>query len=138
MTVGLMVAIFYIGYVLTTGSEKTSSVAPRKTKAQSADYSKFVPLNATDQGLISPTLTPTPTIKALAQASKPSITLTPTPTEVILVQQGTTETPTVISTASASATPQAKISSLPKTGFVTNAIVIFGVSALIIFISFIF
>jgi len=136
MTIGLMVSIFYIGYVLTNSSEKNTSIAPQKTKAQSANYSKFVAINTTN-GSVTPTVEPpSPTNK-----NNPTISLSLTPTEIILAYQTititTALTPSVTNTASLSATP-ANARTLPKTGFITNAIVLFGVSALVIFISFIF
>lgn len=118
MTVGLMLAIFYIGYVLTTNTEKPRTIAPQKTKAQSGSYNKFIALEIT-----------------------PS--LTPTPTEIVLAYQN--PTPTLSATASGTVTPKVtatitstKVATLPQSGFITNAIILFGVSALVIFISFIF
>lgn len=113
-----MGAIFYIGYILTSNQEKPSTIAPQKTKAQTGSYSKFIALE------ISPSLTPTPT-------------------EIVLAYQN--PTPSLSATASGTATPKVtltitptKIATLPQTGFITNAIILFGVSALVIFISFIF
>ncbi len=125
MTVLLMLAIFYIGYMLTSAPEKTSSVAPRKTKAQDAGYSRVIPLAVTIS--VSPTI---------------GISTSPTPTEIILAYQnptvtGSVSTPSATVTASTSPTPT-KTTTLPKSGFINNAIVLFGVSALVIFISFIF
>ncbi len=138
MTVGLMLSIFYIGYVLTATPEKSPQIAPRKTKAQSTGYSKIISLN-TQGGLQNTQLTPTVTPTG---SPTPSISLTPSPTEIILAYQNPTvtttmSTPSVTVTASASATPT-KTRSLPETGFITNAIVLFGVSVLVIFVSFIF
>lgn len=126
MTVFLMGAIFYIGYILTANPEKTSPVAPQKTKAQSGSYSKFIALETSPSSPPSPTeivLTyqnPTPTSTATLSG-----TATPKPSVTVV----TSVIPTVMPT---------KVATLPQTGFITNAIILFGVSALVIFISFIF
>ncbi len=131
MTVGLMLAIFYIGYVLTANTEKPTAIAPQKTKAQTGSYSKFIALETTGGGI-------NPTSK---------LTISPTsaitPTEIILAYQNPTTTlfatasGTVIPKVTATITPT-KTATLPRSGFITNAIILFGVSALVIFISFIF
>lgn len=126
MTVGLMLAIFYIGYVLTATTEKVPMIAPQTTKAQNASYSKFIALDTTVTS-VSPTL-------AITASPSP----TPSPTEIILAQNPTvTLTASTSGTITPSATPS-KARTLPQTGFITNAIILFGLSALIIFISFIF
>lgn len=125
MTVSVMGAIFYIGYVLTATPEKEPVIAPQKIKAQSSSSSRFITLNT-----VSPTVTISPTPSVAVATS-----LTPTPTEIILANQNLTLTVT----ASPSATVAlSKTKELPQTGFITNAIILFGMSAVVIFISFIF
>ncbi|MBI3366040.1 hypothetical protein HY041_00225 [Candidatus Roizmanbacteria bacterium] len=138
MTVLLMLSIFYIGYMLTSSPEKSPSIAPKKAKAQSTGYSKIISLD-TQGGLAENQLNPTINLNG---SPTPLISITPSPTEIILANKNPTvtmtiSTPSAAVTASASATPT-KTRSLPKTGFITNAIVLFGVSALVIFVSFIF
>lgn len=135
MTIFLMGAILYIGYILTANTNKVPSIAPQTTKAQTGSYNKFIALNTTDGGANStPVVSPTPTVM---------LTLTPTPTEIVLAYQNLS--PTLSTTASGTVTPNptltitpTKVETLPRTGFITNVIVLFGVSALVIFISFIF
>lgn len=151
MTVGLMVAIFYVGYTLTIGSQKISQVAPQKTKAQTTAYNKFVALEPTKPpstvGPLPPALvtSPTPTSTLLAQGTTtpsptPTLvltsTLSPTPTEIVLAQ--TTTTPTMTLTATVVPTQTGQTRSLPQTGYITNAIVLFGVSLIVVFVSLIF
>lgn len=144
MTVGLMLSIVYIGYMLTAMPEKSPQIAPRKTKAQSASYSKIISLNTQgglDETQLTPTLTMTPTVSP-SNSPTSSISITPSPTEIILAYKNPTITdrvslPSATVTASASATPT-KTAVLPKTGFINNTIIFFGVSALVIFVSFIF
>ncbi len=142
MTVGLMLSIVYIGYMLTASPEKSPQIAPRKTKAQSANYSKIISLD-TQGGLdeTQPTPTSLPTVSPTVSVT-PAVSVSPSPTEIILAYQNPTITnrvssPSAAVTASASATPT-KTATLPKTGFINNAIILFGVSALVIFVSFIF
>lgn len=121
MTVGLMLAIFYIGYVLTANTEKPTAIAPQKTKAQTGSYSKFIALETTGGG-ISPAISPTEIILAY---QNPTTTLFATASGTVTPKVTVTITPT-------------KTATLPRSGFITNAIILFGVSALVIFISFIF
>lgn len=147
MTVFLMGAIFYIGYILTANSDKTPSITPQQIKAQSGSYNKFVALG-TNNGVTSPTPKPSNIIS-------PTDKLTPTvaPTQTVLAYQNptptfsatisTTLTPTVTSTITPQTTvtvtiTPTKAAMLPQTGFITNTIILFGVSALVMFISFIF
>lgn len=132
MTVFLMGAIFYIGYILTSNSDKTPSIAPQQTKAQSGSYSKFVALGTNN--IVSPTnqITPvlSPTEAVLAYQN-------PTPTLSATISATVTPRTTVTATVSATIAPT-KVATLPQTGFITNTIILFGVSALVMFISFIF
>jgi LPXTG-motif cell wall-anchored protein len=141
MTVGLMLSIVYIGYMLTATPEKSPQIAPRKTKAQSAGYSKIISLD-TQSGLDETQPTPTSMLTVSPTVSlTPAVSVSPSPTEIILAYQNPTvtsgSTPSATVTASASATPT-RTATLPKTGFINNAIILFGVSALVIFVSFIF
>lgn len=139
MTIFLMGAILYIGYILTANTNKALSVAPQTTKAQTGSYNKFIALDRTGGGANStPVVSPTPTVMLTLTP-----TPTPTPTEIVLAYQNLT--PTLFATTSGIVTPNVtltitptKVVTLPRTGFITNAIVLFGVSALVIFISFIF
>lgn len=137
MTVFLMGAIFYIGYILTTNSDKTPAITPQQIKAQSGSYNKFIALG-TNNGVTSPTPKPSniisPTQAVLAYQN-------PTPTFSATIS--TTLTPTVASTITPQTTvtvtvTPTKAAILPQTGFITNTIILFGVSALVMFISFIF
>lgn len=119
MTVFLMGAIFYIGYVLTSNSDKASTtIAPQQTKAQSGGFSKYIAFTLTPTEIVLAYQNPTPTLSATISA-----TVTPRTT--------------VTATVSATITPT-KVARLPQTGFITNTIILFGVSALVMFISFIF
>jgi len=128
MTIILMVAIFYIGFKLTNSSEKTTIVVPQKIKAQDIPYSKTVELaKANPTNSPTPTLTPTPT------GSSKIVTPTPSITEIVL--KVASSSPTLSASVSAAL---AKAKSLPKTGFITNAIIMFVVAGSIIFLSFLF
>ena len=128
MTIILVVAIVYIGFKLTNSSEKTTIVVPQKIKAQNVPYSKTVELaKANPTNSPTPTLTPTPT------GSSKIVTLTPSITEIVLKIASSSST----LIASKSATPT-KATTLPKTGFITNVIVMFAVAGSMIFLSFLF
>lgn len=140
MTVFLMGAIFYIGYILTTNSDKTPAITPQQIKAQSGSYSKFIAFGTSNSGT-----SPTPNPSGVTVFPTNKITSVLTPTVTVLAYQN--PTPTLSATISATVTPQTtatvtvlptKTATLPQTGFITNTIILFGVSALVMFISFIF
>lgn len=130
MTVFLMGAIFYIGYVLTSNSDKTPAITPQQIKAQSGSYNKFIALEISPTDKLTPTVAPTQTVLAY-QNPTPTFSATISPTVIPTV------TPTVTPQTTVTVTPT-RAAMLPQTGFITNTIILFGVSALVMFISFIF
>lgn len=137
MTIGLMLAIFYIGYVLTSSPDNgKSSIAPIKTKAQSIPYNKVIAFNTSSSGnvgsLNDQTSAPSPTLP---------VNYSLTPTRTLLANQTLTITPSLTisptNSASVSATPTV-IATLPKTGYLSNVIIIFAVAGLMIFFSFLY
>ncbi|MFN4212600.1 MAG: hypothetical protein ACK4FL_01385 [Microgenomates group bacterium] len=136
MTIILMVGIFYIAALLTNNfSENSSPVITVKTKAQSKTYSRTIAFNISPSSSSpSPTLTPTPILS-------PTAYLTPTPTEIILAYNN--PSPTGNATVSATVTETPSISptkpiSLPDTGYISNALILFATAAFFIFFAFIF
>lgn len=135
MTVGLMGAIFYLGYFLlqtpdTSSKSLSSPVAPRKTKAQAVTSQKFIALNASNEQQASLSLTLAPT------SLTPTISISPTPTEIILAVASASLSP-MIGTTSGTLTPT-KTKILPSAGYINNALIIFGLAGLLIFYSLIF
>ncbi len=139
MTVGLMVLIFYIGYILTSPQSETSSpVAPQQTKAEVQTTSKFVALNANSS---SPT--PVPTFLAAAPTLTPTATPTPSPTgkptpgsnEIVIAQ---TSSPVSVTPSVSPAASPTSVASLPETGYFANAAALFGMASLLIFFSFLY
>lgn len=139
LVIVLMGSTFYISSTL-LGSDQngknSSGLAPKKTKASNVTYSKLIALNNVTPTSV-PTMEVTPT-----QGVSPTITVseTPSPTEIILARS-----PSITEglSASGAATPTVSVSptrivSLPKTGIINNALIIFSLSLLVIFFSFLF
>lgn len=137
MTIILMLAIGYIGYILTQTPEKNSQIAPQKTKAQNISYSRIIALNRQNQPTVFPSVDVSPT-----DFPSPTIYLSPSPTEIILAYRNpvtTTPVSSISATVTSSLSPSpTKITTLPKTGFINNTVIIFGSLLLFIFMSFIF
>ena len=124
------------------------TIAARKIKASERTYSKLIALNrvtsvtpspsVSEDISITPSLSPAPTEVADLTPS-PSETVdqelsgTPTPTEIILAYQNTT--PGASESSSLSPTG---VENLPESGNFNNALILFAVSAVFIFLSFIF
>lgn len=156
ITLGLVIAIIYISQVITSESKtgEVKNVAPQKTKAANIAYDKTVVLanTPTPEATVMPTAV-TPTGLAVSPTGMlPSVTIAPTinsllaynnasisPTEIILAYNNTTVTPTSsdYSASSLSATT-VKSSTLPESGFINNAIIMFVAAGLIIFFAFMF
>lgn len=145
----LLFSIVYISTVLNT--KEQSAITPIKTKAANTTYKKLIALNVeTVTPEVSPTETeipsdPSPTIEITPEVEATptdSVDGTPTPTEVILAYNNPTVTvsstgSSYLSTDSKTPTPK-KVSSLPETGFITNGLIIFAASSLMIFFAFLF
>jgi len=156
ITVFLIGTIFYISTLLTSGDEnKTSAVAPRKTKAANVTYSKLIALNQdTVEKEPEPSLTPTPTvlpeeevatIETVSTTLTPSLkedqglTETPTPTETVLAYVNPTTADKASSEAKTVATLEpTNIKDLPDAGFIYNGLIIFAAAIVLVFFSFLF
>lgn len=135
-----MIVIFYVTYVLIgTGNKSTSNVSPVRTKAASITYTKNLALNTVTISPTSPIEQASPTLEPTEVVTE-AVTTAPSPTEVILAQNNSSASPS--ETLSPSITSQivspTNVQSLPSTGYVTNIIVIIGVSGLLILFAFIF
>ena len=113
MTVILIIAIFTVGFILSRPAEETTTVAPRKTKAQNQTYSRYIAF-----------------VRLPTQEDVP----TPTPTEIILAKE-VSPSPTISPTMAATV---ALSSNLPETGNVSSALFIFAAAGMMIFFSFLF
>lgn len=152
MTVLLIGAIILIGIELSNDKVENVSIAPKKTKAQSTNYNKLIAVNQkTGAQDISPTIQVTPTLTIIpASSTDPNLS----PTETILAVTKTTGSPTPKLSITGSTTPvmsltpannsslsgtisPTKPNSLPKTGIITNSIIMFGAAGLLVFFSFI-
>lgn len=136
----LIGSIAYISSILTTGSGETSKIAPKKTKAASITYSKYLALNTAPGGL-NPTATLIPTsgpTSAISPTIMISITNTPTPTEVVLAYNNPSITITKAASTSATTPTITSIKNLPSAGFVYNGLVIFAAATLLVFFSFLY
>ncbi len=139
VTIFLIGAIFYISTLLTSSDEnKTSQVAPRKTKAANVTYSKLIALNQ-----ITPEITPTPTSTETLASSETTETLTetptPTPTETVLAYANPSVTGSASPGASLTTTlTPTKVKDLPDAGFVYNGLIIFAAAMVLVFFSFLF
>ncbi len=127
-----MASAFYISYTLSSESSESAPTAPQKIKAADITYTKLIAL-----ALPSPTeeVMPSPT-----EEISPTEELLPSPTEIILAQ-GPTGTASAYGNEEITSTPSPttkKLSSLPESGFINNTLVIFAVSSLMIFFSFLF
>lgn len=127
-------------------SSQGQTIAARKIKASDRSYSKLIALNRTPSNSPTPsqvdtTLTPTPSTEADAQLTPSPTGSVPdeelsgsvTPTEIILAYQNTT--PGASQSSSLSPTG---VDNLPESGNFNNALILFGVSGVFIFLSFIF
>ena len=157
VTIFLIGSIFYISTLLTSGDEnKTSQVAPRKTKAANITYSKLIALNqvtpettptaqaedtTSGEETESITETPTQTGETVSVTGVESITETPTPTptETVLAYANPTVTDTASSEADTTTTlTPTKVKNLPDTGFIYNGLIIFAAAMVLVFFSFLF
>lgn len=140
-----MGAIFYVSLILNNEAKQTQTITPIRTKAAGITYKKSLSVGS---GENSPTPTmviePTPTT---VQQSESQITPTailspsivPSPTEIILAQGNlSAEENSPSPSTTAAPTDIAKITSLPESGFINNALIIFTVSSLLIFFAFLF
>ena len=149
----LMGSIFYVSFLLSNGqaTETTSPVAPKTTKATSNTYSKLVALN-TIQDTPTPTLILSPTEEANAQpvpvvtnaeptaaeSSTGEISSTPTPTEILLALNSPVVTESYASSSPTLESTSSAVTSLPESGFINNALIMFISAGLLIFFSFLF
>jgi len=152
MTVFLIGAIILIGVELSNEKVEQASIAPKKTKAQATNYNKLIAVNqktgaqdVTSSVQATPTLTTTPiptsgtnltpTEKVLVQTNptgslSPNLTITGSASPSVSLTQG------VNSSLSGTIVPT-KAKTLPKTGIITNSIIMFGAAGLLVFFSFI-
>lgn len=127
-------------------SSRGQTIAARKIKASDRSYSKLIAFNWTPSNSPTPTpgdttLTPTPSTEPDAQLTPSPTGTNPddelsgsvTPTEIILAYQNTT--PGASQSSSLSPTG---VDNLPESGNFNNALILFAVSAVFIFLSFIF
>ncbi len=143
----LMASSFYISFILSNENSESVPTAPKKIKAADITYTKLIALGEVsvspgESETVSPTSGEEVSLSPTAEAVSPTVELLPSPTEIILAQGPTTP----VGTSSAynngiTATPSpttTKLSSLPESGFINNTLVIFAVSSLMIFFSFLF
>ena len=152
----LMGSIFYVSFLLSnekTAGTDSSPVAPKTTKATSNTYSKLVALN-TIQNTPTPTLTPNPTQGAGVPSTSPAaaieptsvesptttgvISSTPTPTEILLALNSPMVTESYASSSPTLESTSSAVTSLPESGFINNALIMFISAGLLIFFSFLF
>ncbi len=136
ITAFLIILSFYVAYLLADNSSTSSSpILSVKTKAQSKTYTRTIALNSAN--LYS---TPTPFLSPTLFYISPTEVLSPTPTEIILVY--TNPSPTVITGSvfeNVDSSPSAtKLTALPETGYISNALIIFFGATVLIFLAFIF
>jgi len=153
LTLVLVVAIIYLSRVITSESDtgETQNLTTQKIKAANVTYNKTIALASPSP---SPTLTPLvsvlPTVTVTAGVSPTlSILVSPTvnnllaynneasisPTEIILAYNN--EPTQELESSSLSGTV-VKTNTLPASGFINNAIIMFTVAGLLIFFSFMF
>jgi hypothetical protein len=138
----LIFSIFYISVVISQDSIDQSVVptVPRKTKAADVTYRKTIALNATAEEYEESSeelaeeeemVSPSPEV-----GISPSVSpiTAPSPTEIILAYQSTSP----IASESFVPTGSSGTTSLPESGFINNAIIMFAASGLLIFFAFLF
>lgn len=138
MIFSLLGSIFYITKVITSEEEaKTSSLAPKKTKAANVTYSKLIALNTVSimptEELVTSTAEPSPTINQIS----PTNIISPSPTEIILALDNSGSTSSQAAQVNTSVSPT-RVTSLPETGFINNSLILFAAALVLIFFSFIF
>jgi len=146
--------IFYFSYLLMeapTEEKNTSSIAPKKTKAEVATSERFIALNQNTSNNDSSTNTPTPTevtvsnqnsVKELDDNQLISPTEIPTPTEIILAKV-ITPTPTYMSSTnnyylSPTILSPTEIKNLPNSGSISYSFIFFAIALFLIFYSLFF
>lgn len=149
-----MGSIFYVSFLLSnekTAGTDTSPVAPKTTKVSASTYSKLVALNTIKDA---PTQIPSPTQEAGGQSLSPTtvieptsvelptttgiISSTPTPTEILLALNSPIVTEAYASSSPTLESTSSAVTSLPESGFINNALVMFISAGLLIFFSFLF
>jgi len=152
----LMGSIFYVSCLLSNEKavdSDNSPVAPKTTKASSSTYSKLVALN-TIQDTPTPTPSsspvqdpgaepnPSPSIieptSADVSATPTEISVTPTPTEILLALNSPMVTESYASSSPTLESTSSATTSLPESGFINNALIMFISAGLLIFFSFLF
>ena len=152
----LVASIFYITFVLTsekpTEQSTASAIVPRKTKASSTTYKKFLSVNLPTNTPIPIPTESEPEIEEQSQTSEESdITedptqidetaeyeLTPTPTEIILAYEEIQAINSPLPSYSNATLTPTGVQELPDAGFIHNVLIIFAVSGLLIFFAFLF
>lgn len=139
----LMIMVFYIGFLLVSGSKPGTSqtVGLKKVKASNVSYSKLIVLAAPGAGsqnpsTIGPTSTPQPTVQPTGSNSLSGV---PSPTEIILALNNVSGTPTASAspTKVASSSPTV-VKSLPQTGYINGSVIFMTVAGILVFLSFVF
>jgi len=150
MMIFMIGAIFYFSYLLMeapTEEKNTSSIAPKKTKAQVLTSEKFIALQNNSLNS-SPTFTPTPkeitTLTPEPEQDLRSEELTnpnefPTPTEIILAKANTpTPLPSNDYYLSPTDLSPTEIKTLPNSGSFYYSLIFFGIAVFFIFYSLFF
>ena len=134
ITAVLVVISLYVAFLLADNSSTTSApIVSVKTKAQSKTYTRKIDFN-----LLTPTLTPTPTLSPTL-AVTPNEFSSPTPTEVILAYNNPSPTDATSDSLEITDSPTpTKTTTLPETGYINNALIIFASATLLIFLALIF
>lgn len=144
----LVISIFFISSMITDDTEN-SPTTPKKTKAAAMTYSRNIALNKTpnnqnptpnNEPTLTPTAKPTILLSPTGNTDNSSNILTPTPTEIILAYSNPSISPEQEgNNASGSSTiSPTRATSLPETGYINNALIIFAVAGLLVFFSFLF
>lgn len=144
----LLASTLYISYLLRSES-KSAPTTVKKTKAATLTYSKSVSINSfspTATKIPSPTISLTPTVvptNAFSIAGSMATAISPTavvptlanvsPTEVLLAQTTSTPTPSAVSTATTT-----RAQTLPETGWIKPAHIMFVFAFSLIIFSLIF
>lgn len=146
----LVASIFYITFVLTsekpTEQSTASAIVPRKTKASSTTYKKFLSVNLPTNTPIPIPTEPEPEIQEQSQISEDptqidetsEYELTPTPTEIILAYEEIQAINSPLPSYSDATLTPTGVQELPDAGFIHNLLIIFAVSGLLIFFAFLF
>ena len=152
----LVASIFYITFVLTsekpTRKTTASAIVPKKTKASSTTYKKFLSINLPTNTPIPMPTEPEPDTQVQSETSEePTITedpaqideiaeygLTPTPTEIILAYEEIQAINSPLPSISEATLTPTRAQEIPDAGFIQNALIMFAVSGLFIFFAFLF